>query len=113
MRIKNEFNNFYTFGNVSNILNYNELIDEESDILGKLIHFTYEGFLNKEDKTYSKNKLIKYNEEKYKSSNSEILRKINISWYDNTTYNDKLSSISQSKLIDLKYILKFFPNCKY
>lgn len=33
-------------------------------------------FLNKEDKTYSKNKLIKYNEEKYKSSNSEILRKI-------------------------------------
>lgn len=104
---KSEFNNFYTYGALDEILNYIELIEEESNILGKLIHYDYEGYL--ENGKYSPNKLINYkainkqiSETEKEKNDIDHFLEMNRKWYDNANYNDKLSSIEQSKMIDLK-----------
>lgn len=79
----NEFKNFYTFGNVKNILSYKELIDEEIDLIAKLIHNGY-------GEVYNKNSLGQ-------NENS-----VNKKWFNDSRFSDKLSSIAQAKHIDIK-----------
>jgi hypothetical protein len=93
---KDDFKNFFTYGNTNEILKHSNLVDEEGDLLGKLIHALYDEYLEKVTTNYDKNKLLNY------STNEDNRKKINSHWYKNATYNDKLSSIAQAKLIDLK-----------
>ena len=93
---KKNFKNFFTYGNVNDILGHKHLIDEEGDLLGKLVHYTYDGFLDEKEKNYVQDKLVHYKTDK------TMRDAINKSWYKSSTYSDKLSSIAQAKLIDLK-----------
>ena len=93
---RDEFNNFFTYGNINDILNHQEFIDEEGDLLGKLINYSYTGFLVGEEKLYNKEKLV------YFKTNATIREDIQKAWYDNASHNDKLSSIAQAKLMDMK-----------
>lgn len=112
-----EFNNFYTFGNINNILSYSKLIDEDLDLLGKLINYNYEGFLEGKNDGYNKYKLINYKqqrEEYIRSLNSDqndtknsigelnTYQKVNEKWYNRAELHNKLSSISQAEMIDIK-----------
>ncbi|MEA2018927.1 MAG: NAD-binding protein [Campylobacterota bacterium] len=80
---KEEFNNFYTYGNVKDILSHQELIDEETDQIAKLVNNGY-------GDEYNKDKL------------GQDKKKIKNKWYNTARFSDKLSSIAQAKHIDMK-----------
>lgn len=102
------FKHFYTFGNSEKVLSYANLIEEENDLLAKLIHFGYG------DK-YIPNELHKYKTEKrvkkswlkeisiyFNHKYTEIKDPINVKWFNSAKYSDKLSSIAQAKHINMK-----------
>ena len=89
---KVEFNNFYTYGNVNYILSYDELIDEESDKIAKLINNGY-GY------EYDKQILGQDN--------------INKKWHEKDKFSDKLSNIAQAKHIDMKLKSMGLKKIKY
>jgi voltage-gated potassium channel Kch len=93
---KKEFLNFFTYGNTNTILEHKHLIDEEGDLLGKLVHYMYDGFLEGDETNYNKYRLVHY------KTDEVMKKKIDNAWYNNASYNDKLSSIAQTKLIDMK-----------
>ena len=80
---KDEFNNFCTYGNVNDILSYNELIDEETDQIAKLINSGY-------GDEYDNKKL------------NQDINTLNNKWYNTAKFSDKLSSLAQAKHIDMK-----------
>jgi hypothetical protein len=77
------FRNFYTFGNSDKVLCHENLIEEEKDLLAKLINAGYGDLYNPEKLAFD-----------------EIAT--NNKWYNVKKYSDKLSSIAQAYHIDLK-----------
>jgi len=82
---KENFKNFYTFGNMKNVFSVANLFDEERFEIAKQIHYDYGTEFN-EDK-------IIVDKEKMKNK-----------WFDSAKYSDKLSNISQYEHIPYKLL---------
>lgn len=80
---KDEFNNFYTFGNICHTLNYAELIDEESNKIAQLINHGYGD---------------EYDSSKLGQDDEKVKKK----WFENSKFSDKLSNLAQAKHLDIK-----------
>ena len=75
--------NFYAFGNSNNVMSSRNLIEEEKDLIAKLIHFSYGDLYNPD--------ILNYDE-----------IKTNRKWYNRNKYSNKLSSVGQANHIDMK-----------
>ena len=82
---KESFKQFFSFGDVKKICTRENLLDEKSDLIAKLVHFGYA-------EEYNPQELIDFN------NNKKILKK----WYDASHLSDRLSSKAQSKHISIK-----------
>ena len=81
---KESFKQFFSFGDVKKICTRENLLDEKSDLIAKLVHHEYA-------EEYNPKELIDVN-------NKQVLKK----WYDASRLSDRLSSKAQSKHIDMK-----------
>lgn len=124
------FKYFYTFGNSEKVLSYTSLIEEEKDLIARLIHSGYEGAYNSivgyskgvdnsntnDNKESGKNWAESLKNYWKKAVNfvwyrpltaifckrEDVEDPIKIKWYDSAIYGDKLSSIAQAKYIDMR-----------
>ncbi len=85
------FKIFKSFGNTKDILTVENIFDDRSYILAKLVNYTYDGLLKNEK--YDDMALFDYKTEK---------SKVNKKWFNNTAYTDKTSSLAQAKHIKMK-----------
>ena len=82
---KDKFKNFFTFGNLKEIFNVENLLDDEKFEGAKQIHYGY-------GTKYQKDKLI---------LDTKLL---NEKWFNNTKHSDKLSNIAQYEHIPYKLL---------
>lgn len=82
---KKEYSNMFTYGNQNDILNSDNLLNETTDRIAKLIHKGYSEVFNLEE-------LLKDSKEE----------ELDEQWFKSTKYSDKISNISQARHIDIK-----------
>ncbi|MCX6051040.1 MAG: NAD-binding protein [Campylobacterales bacterium] len=83
------FKQFFTFADIKDICTRENLLDEKTDLIAKLVHKTYAD-------EYAPNALYDLND---KAVDKE---EIHNKWYEYSKLSDKLSSIAQSKHIPMK-----------
>jgi len=82
---KKNFRNFFTFGNIKEILSIKNLLDDEKFNIAKQIHYGY-------GTKYRKNEIILDKD------------KLNKKWFKSAKYSDKLSNIAQYEHIPYKLL---------
>jgi hypothetical protein len=81
------FKNFISYGNASEIFTKSNLFAEESYKIAKLIHANYGD---------------RYTPWELQTTDENTFEQIDKKWFNNSKYTDKLSSIAQSKHLDIK-----------
>jgi hypothetical protein len=85
---KGSFKQFFTFADVKNICTRENVLDEQHELIAKLVHHQY---AEKYQPTAQ-----------YNLSDPSTLEKINMKWYNASKLSDKLSNKSQSMHIGMK-----------
>lgn len=85
---KDEFEQFFTFGDAQAICSREYLIDEKYETIAKLIHFGYA-------REYNKNQILRVDDEQMKD-------KIDKTWHDTTIFTKRESNRSQALHINTK-----------
>jgi len=98
-----QFGEFYTFANANDICSKENLIDEKTDEIAKLINYSY-------GDEYNPQQILDYDEEvEIKSNNGNKVKvskreAIDAKWFDTTRMSDKESSRAQAMHLDIKLL---------